>query len=146
MKKTVTNNEFVGEIHQLLKDYRDVLSFQDRVILNRKFTRKGVVSLQTQEVVNELDCNWVDVCNAIQKVIHILRVKHKWLTGEVIKLTREGKEKNARVIGWLNGQCRQNGKIATRMCALRDEEKKTDEKAKQAWRAGRAEQLDLKSR
>jgi hypothetical protein len=146
MKKALSKNEFIAGICQILQDYRDVLSFQDRVILNRKFTRKGVVSLATQDVVSELDCNWTDVSNAIQKLINILRVKNKWMAEQVEDLTQTNEEKNAPIINWLNGHRRQNGQMAAQLSALRDEEKKVDEKARQAWRVDRAQQQGSKKR
>lgn len=144
MKKVASKNEFMVGVHQILEDYRDILPFQDRVILNRKFTHKDTVSIKTQEVVKELDCNWVDVGNAIQKLINILRVKNKWLIEQAAQLTQADEDKNAAVIAWLGDQRKENGKMAARLCALRDEEKKTDEKARLEWRAGRVRHAEPK--
>jgi len=141
MSKSAEKNEFITGIRQILKDYRDVLSFQDRIILTRKFSKKGVVSAKSIDIVNELDCNWVDVGNAIQKLVHILRVKNKWLHEESTRLADASKTKNAAVISWLDKQRKSVGKIATQLCALRDEEKVSEEAAKKQWHAERAKAL-----
>jgi hypothetical protein len=146
MNKKVEKNEFTAGVQQILTDYRDILSFQDRVILARKFTQKGKLSVESQQVVEELDCNWVDITNATHKLLTILRVKNKWLHDETTKLAQADEDKNAAVISWLNQQRKKNAKLCAHLSALRDDEKKTDEKARLEWREDRAKQLDPKKK
>jgi hypothetical protein len=142
MSKTLEKNEFIEGVQQLLIDYRDILSFQDRVILTRKFTRKGTVSVKTQEIIKDLDCNWVDITNATHKLATLMRVKNKWLQDETAKLTQNTDDKDAPVIAWLTRQRKKNARLCTHLNTLRDDEKKTDEKARLEWREDRAKQLD----
>jgi len=142
MSKTIEKNEFIDGVQQILTDYRDVLSFQDRVILARKFTRKGTVSVKSEEIVKDLDCNWVDITNATHKLATLMRVKNKWLQDETAKLAQAGDDRDASVIAWLTRQRKINAKLCNRLNSLREDEKKADEKARQEWREGRAKQMD----
>ncbi len=146
MNKKIDKNEFTLGIQQILTDYRDVLSFQDRVILARKFTQKGTLSVKSQDVVNELDCNWVDITNATHKLLTILRVKNKWLHDETTKLAQADEDKNAPVISWLNQQRKKNARLCAHLSTLRDDEKKTDEKARLEWREDRAKSMNSKKK
>jgi hypothetical protein len=55
-------------------------------------------------------------------------------------------DKNAAVISWLTQQRKRNAKLCSHLSALRDDEKKTDEKARLEWREDRAKLMNPKKK